>query len=68
MSTPDYSYSINIEALTVEHTDRYGETWDLNAKGEPCKNVGELRDFIRELYHQGFYDVETRDYLFSQLL
>jgi len=47
--------------------DDGAEEHDLNAQGEPCATLGELRDFIRELHAQGAFDAEVRDALIEGL-
>ena len=59
------TYAINIAALTVIATDENGESHDLNARGEPCATVDDLRAFIAELHAQGAYDAATRDALLA---
>lgn len=53
------TYTVDLTALTVLATDEHGETYDLNARGEPCRTVGDLRAFIRELYSVGAFDADT---------
>jgi hypothetical protein len=53
-------YRIDTNALTVIHTDRHGEDYDLNAEGEPCATVDDLRDFVGELLDQGMLGTLTR--------
>lgn len=60
MST--YTHRASLSDLTVYATDAdTGETVDLNAEGEPCEDVVQLRAFVVELRKQGFYgrDVEA---------
>ncbi|MCP4307335.1 MAG: hypothetical protein GY788_21185 [bacterium] len=72
---PRDSYTIEVDLgtgdshayLTVNHTDARGETWDLNAYGEPCRTEAELRDFIAELHTQGCFDAATRDALLEEV-
>lgn len=57
--TMSSTYSIDTDALTVIRTDEHGEQYDLNAEGEPCEDVAELRDFISTLHQQGAFDRAT---------
>lgn len=59
-------YRIHLPTLTViRHAD--GEDFDLNAQGEPCRTVGDLRAFVEELHTQGAYDAATRDRLLADV-
>lgn len=43
-------YTVSTADLTVYVTETAtGETFDLNADGDPCTSVAELRSFVREL-------------------
>jgi hypothetical protein len=53
------TYSIDTDALTVIRTDEHGEQYDLNAEGESCENVAELREFVSTLYQQGVFGQVT---------
>ena len=53
-------YRIDSDALTVIHTDRHGEDYDLNTEGEPCATVDDLRDFAGELLDQGMLGTLTQ--------
>ena len=60
MST--YRHTVSLSDLTVYATDTdTGETTDLNAQGEPCTSLADLRSFVRELRRAGAYgrDVEA---------
>ena len=59
------TYAIDLDALTIIATDENGESHDLNARGEPCATVDDLRAFIAELHAQGAYDAATRDALLA---
>jgi hypothetical protein len=60
--TPDRCYSIDFDRLTVIMGD--GERdHDLNADGEPCATMGDLRSYIVELYDNRVYDAGVRDHL-----
>lgn len=61
------SYTIDHDDLTVTVTQDNGERDDLNATGEPCQTLDDLRDFVRELHDQGAYDAETRDRLLADI-
>ena len=55
-------HTVSLSDLTVYAIDtNTGETMDLNAAGEPCEDVTQLRAFIRELRTAGAYgrDVEA---------
>ena len=39
-------------AFTILVTDEQGETWDLNAQGEPIRTPDELIDFVWEIREQ----------------
>ncbi len=64
-------YRVNTDELTVCTTTapgwveqplaQHGEWVDLNADGEPCADLGELRDFIRGLHGIGAFDASVRD-------
>lgn len=59
-------YRIHLPTLTViRHAD--GEDFDLNAQGEPCRTVGDLRAFVKELHAQGAYGAATRDRLLADV-
>jgi hypothetical protein len=60
-------YTLNLAALTVTRTDPNGEQYDLNANGEPCKGIDDLRAFVVELNEQGFYAAAVRDDLLGKL-
>lgn len=60
------SYSVDLDSLTVLATDSRGETTDLNASGEPCADLDDLRAFIAELCTQGAYGASTRDELLAE--
>jgi hypothetical protein len=49
------TYEISRKSLTVIVIDKYGERTDLNAHGEPCITVDDLRAFVRELHQQGSF-------------
>ena len=38
--------------FTILVTDEQGETWDLNAQGEPIRTPDELIDFVWEIREQ----------------
>ena len=59
------TYAINLAALTIIATDETGESYDLNASGEPCVSADDLRAFVAELHNQGAYDAATRDALLA---
>ena len=60
------TYSISLSLLTVIHTAPDGERHDLNAGGEPCATLNDLRAFVVELHTQGAYDAATRDELLTE--
>ena len=39
-------------AFTILVTDEQGETWDLNAQGEPIRSYDELIDFVWDIREQ----------------
>ena len=53
--------------LTVIATDGYGEETDLNATGEPCRTVDDLRAFVAEMCEQGLYGEDVRDALIAKI-
>lgn len=53
------THSLDLATLTVILTDDNGERHDLNAAGEPCKSLADLRDFIYELHGQGAFDADV---------
>lgn len=56
------------ETLTVYAIDEHGEHHDLNADGEPCLDVADLRCFIWELYRLcDACDATERDALLASL-
>ncbi len=61
-------YRINFSATTatVERLDAVGEVYDLNAEGEPCADLDDLRGFVRELRAQGAYDESIEAMLLAQ--
>ncbi len=61
------THSLDLDNLTVIAFDEGGEGWDLNAGGEPCADLAELRAFVTELERQGFYGVDVRDELLAQI-
>jgi len=61
------TYRTDLDALTVIRIDLNGEGFDLNADGEPCESVSDLRNFVGELHEQGAYDAATRDALLGEL-
>lgn len=49
-------YTVSPADLTVYVTETAtGETFDLNADGEPCTSAADLRSFIRELRAAGYF-------------
>ena len=57
-----HAHRASLSDLTIYAIDTAtGETTDLNATGEPCEDVVQLRAFVVELRRQGFYgrDVEA---------
>lgn len=60
-------HTVDRTALTVIHTDHYGERFDLNANGEPCRTLDDLRAFIAELCRQGAYTADVRDVLLADV-
>jgi hypothetical protein len=60
------AYKLDLAHLTVLRTDEDGEVFDLNADGEPCTTMDDLRTFIVELCTQGFYNAATRDALLDE--
>lgn len=53
------THHIDLDHLTVIATDENGESFDLNATGEPCTSLSDLRDFVVELHGQRAFDVDT---------
>ena len=49
------TYRVDLGDLTVLATYPSGETYDLNADGEPCTSTDDLRALITELQHVGYY-------------
>lgn len=56
------SYRIDLDRLTVIHTDEHGEDHDLNT-GTPCSDLDGLAALIRALHAYGAFTVATRDAL-----
>lgn len=54
-------------AWTVVAIDPYGERFDLNARGEPAKEVYQARDLVCALTAQGAFDESVRDKLLRDL-
>lgn len=46
------TYALDLDGLTVYITDGGGRR-DLNASGEPCRTLAELRAFIDDIYAEG---------------
>ena len=65
MTTNTTTFSLT--ALTVLATDANGESYDLNAGGEPCATAADLGAFVAELCEQGAFDALTRDGLLAAL-
>ena len=61
------THSLDLARLTVIATDDSGESHDLNATGEPCADVSDLRDFIHELHGQRAFDVDVMRDLLNQI-
>lgn len=61
------TYRIDLDALTIIGIDEYGEEHDLNARGEPCQTLSDLRDFIIEMSEQGAYDTDVRNALLGEI-
>jgi hypothetical protein len=61
------THRIDTTDLTVYATGPDGETHDINATGEPCRDLAELADFVRELHEQGYFDQATRDELLAEI-
>lgn len=62
------AHRIDLDAMTIIHTDAAGEDHDLNAGSwAPCATIADLADFVRELHEQGAYDAATRDDLLGEL-
>lgn len=59
------TYRVDLDTLTVFVTDA-GGTYDMNATGEPCADLSDLRAWIAELCEQGAFDVATRDALLTE--
>jgi len=54
------TYSLDLATFTVILTEENGgERHDLNAAGEPCKSLADLRDFIYELHGRGPCDADV---------
>ena len=54
--------------LTIYATDENGETFDMNATGEPCRSVDDLVCFVNEMHALAdFCDDATRDALLAQI-
>ena len=63
----DYTHRLDLDALTVYAVDQYGVPHDLNAQGEPCTTLADLREFVTALCRQGAYGTFTRDALLEQI-
>ena len=61
------THSLDLVRMTVIATDDNGESHDLNATGEPCGNLGDLRDFIHELHGNRAFDVDVMRDLLNQI-
>lgn len=61
------SYHIDLDHLTVIATDKAGEDYDLNATGEPCTDIADLRSYIRELRDTGCISPEDAIDLYWQI-
>ena len=59
------TYSLDLAFLTVLRTDANGEVFDLNASGDPCADLADLRSFVSDLFGQGAFDAATRDELLA---
>lgn len=59
------SYRIDLARLTVIRTDRFGEDHDLNASGDPCATIDDLRVFVAELAAQDFFGADVADSLIA---
>lgn len=67
MTSTNTTYSIDFSALTVIATDSHGERYDLNATGEPCADLVDLRNFVQALCVEGYYDADQRDILLGSI-
>ena len=65
--TSSTTYRIDTDTLTVIATDEKGESYDLNAGGEPCATTADLAAFVGELCEQGAFDAAQRDALLAQI-
>lgn len=63
MEATTATFAIDLENLTVTVDDGEPQPRDLNARGEACETLDDLRDFVRELHEAGAFDEETRDEL-----
>ena len=59
--TTDYTYAVCTTDMTVYAIDESREYHDLNAGGEPCESMDDLRDLIEQLCEHGPISTETRD-------
>lgn len=57
------THEVSTTDMTVYYTDENGEVFDLNAHGEPCETMSDLRAFVATLHEQGAYDEDVRDRL-----
>jgi len=63
----DYTFKICTIDMTVYAVDEHREHHDLNAGGEPCETLDDLRALVDELCEQGSFSPETRDRLLSEI-
>ena len=61
------THSLDLTRLTVIATDESGESHDLNATGEPCANLSDLRGFIKELHGNRAFDVDVMNTLLTEI-
>lgn len=65
--TTTEEYRVDTDTRTVIRTNQHGEEFDLNAHGEPCEDLGDLRELVRELRQQGAYTAETEAELLDEV-
>ncbi len=65
--TPDDTYTLSLEYMTVLRITSAGEVIDLNATGDKCSTVEELRSFIRVLHAVDCIDADQMAELLAEL-
>lgn len=67
MTSTNTTFHASTTDLTVYATDSHGERYDLNATGEPCADLVDLRNFVQALCVEGYYDADQRDILLGSI-